>query len=64
MSDGEDRYLLFLVLRSSAVDGVTQEPVRSALSVGSEAPSPTGHAIPVPWSGQYPRGFLARYCWW
>ena len=26
--------------------------------------NPIGHATPVPWSGQYPPGFLERYCWW
>ena len=28
--------------------------------------TPTGQDTPVPWSGQYPCGFLLsdRYCWW
>jgi len=50
LSDCEDRYWLLLVLRSAAVDAETLRPM--------------GQAIPVPWSGQYPPGFLARYCWW
>jgi hypothetical protein len=36
--DGEERYWLLLVLRSSAIDAETLRP--------------TGQAIPVPWSGQ------------
>jgi DNA invertase Pin-like site-specific DNA recombinase len=60
----EDRYWLLLVLRSAVVDADSLEPVRSALTVGSDAPKPIGQATPVPWSGQYPPGFLARYCWW
>jgi len=37
-----------------------RQPQPSALT------TPIGHDTPVPWSGQYPYGFLAsdRYCWW
>ncbi len=38
----------------------SQRPV--ALPV--ETPSPIGQDTPVPCAGQYPPGFLARYCWW
>ena len=24
----------------------------------------TAQATPVEWTGQYPFGFLSRYCWW
>jgi DNA invertase Pin-like site-specific DNA recombinase len=47
---GDDRYWLLLVLRSSIVDPDTAKPI--------------GQAMPVPCDGQYPPGFLARYCWW
>ena len=48
-SDGEYVYLLWPALRSEAVD---------------PSGRPIGHEMPVPWSGQYPHGFLCRYCWW
>ncbi len=37
-------------LRWSAVDTDTFKPI--------------GQEMPVLWSGQYPHGFLCRYCWW
>jgi len=35
-----------------------------SLPAEGEAVIPTGQATPVPCAGQYPPGFLARYCWW
>jgi len=46
----DQRYWLLLEVAWSAVDADTFKPI--------------GQAMPVPWSGQYPPGFLARYCWW
>jgi site-specific DNA recombinase len=38
---------------------------RQPLSLADDdTPRPIGQATPVPWSGQYPPGFFARYCWW
>jgi hypothetical protein len=50
VENGEDRYWLLLTLRWASVDADTFKPI--------------GQAMPVPWAGQYPPGFLARYCWW
>jgi hypothetical protein len=47
---GEPAYWLLMRLRWSAVDAGTFKPI--------------GHEMPVPWAGQYPPGFLCRYCWW
>ena len=52
-----DGYWLVPVVRGSELDDEL-EPVPR------EMPVPIGQATPVLWSGQYPPGFLARYCWW
>jgi site-specific DNA recombinase len=36
----------------------------SVCAGGAERSNPTGQETPVAWSGQYPNGFLCRYCWW
>ena len=38
------------------------EPTKSRHDDGAN--SPTGQLTPVASTGQYPYGFLARYCWW
>ena len=48
--NGEPAYWLLVRLRWSAVDAGTFSPI--------------GQEMPVPWAGQYPPGFLCRYCWW
>jgi site-specific DNA recombinase len=50
-------YSLVPVLRSASLDSEL-EPVLTGI------PTPIGQETPVEWSGQYPPGFLARYCWW
>jgi DNA invertase Pin-like site-specific DNA recombinase len=78
LESGEQRYWLCLGMRRSAIDpSDLLEPLPVELpsptydSTGSapslmpvETPSPIGQDTPVEWSGQYPPGFLARYCWW
>jgi site-specific DNA recombinase len=50
LADGKQGYWLLLELRASAVDAETLRPM--------------GQAMPVLWFGQYPPGFLCKYCWW
>jgi len=59
VEDGEARYWLCLALRYSALD-----PDDALSPTPVEIPNPIGQETPVEWSGQYPPGFFARYCWW
>lgn len=65
------------VVRTGAEDGLGEgaprgsgtialRPVIRPASPGHPpgATSMTGQVTPVPWSGQYPPGTFARYCWW
>ena len=57
-SEGKS-YWLCLSFRQSAMD-----PSELLEPLPVEIPSPMGQETPVEWFGQYPPGFLARYCWW
>jgi DNA invertase Pin-like site-specific DNA recombinase len=67
--NGDGTYVLMPLLRvEQLADGrwdFESAGRRQPLSLAADdTPNPIGHATPVPWSGQYPPGFFARYCWW
>jgi DNA invertase Pin-like site-specific DNA recombinase len=67
--NGDGTYVLMPLLRvEQLADGRWDFETagrRQALSLAADdTPKPIGQATPVPWSGQYPPGFFARYCWW
>lgn len=67
--NGDGTYVLMPLLRvEQLADGRWDFETagrRQPLSLAADdTPNPIGQATPVPWSGQYPPGFFARYCWW
>jgi hypothetical protein len=67
--NGDGTYVLMPLLRvEQLADGRSDFESagrRQPLSLAADdTPNPIGQATPVPWSGQYPPGFFARYCWW
>jgi DNA invertase Pin-like site-specific DNA recombinase len=67
--NGDGTYVLMPLLRvDQLADGRWDFETagrRQPLSFAADdTPNPIGQATPVPWSGQYPPGFFARYCWW